>query len=170
EDLEQHALPLLPHPVHPACRLQGARTGAVGADVEGDGAFDGLDDVAESDVVGGTCELVAAPGSAPGLHESPAHQVADNLFEVVLGDVLMAGYFGSARDAAGTVGHVYHRPQRILDLARYLHQAHRSAPAGICPCGMGKSCFTMIPRRRPEKGRAPPASSQRTSRACRSRS
>src|SRR5581483_475799 len=129
EDFEQHALPFLPYPEHPAGRLQGARTRAVNAYVERDRTLDRLDHVLEGDSSGGAGELIAAAGTAARAHQPAMHQVANHLLKVVLGNLLAARDLGAARDALGMVGEVDHRPQRVFDLARYLHQAHDAAPA-----------------------------------------
>src|SRR5262249_18048302 len=121
---QQDALPLLPYPVHPAAGLERAGTGTIGADVERDRTFDRFDNVAEGDLLGRAGQLIAAPGSPPRLNQSAPHQVANHFFQVVLRNLLVPGDFGSARDTRRAVRHVDHRAQCVLDLGRYLHQAH----------------------------------------------
>src|SRR5262245_49896133 len=150
EHFQQHALPFLPDSVHPAGRLQRARTGSVGANVKCNRTFDRLDYIAEGDLRGGARELIAATGAAPRLDQSTPHQVANHFFQVVLGNLLVPGDFASARDSRRTIRQVDHGTQRVLDLARYLHQAHRAV---------------LPPRPVPMRGRrtpARPASSRRT--------
>src|SRR5215470_1179250 len=91
EYIEQHALAFFPHAVHAAGRLQSARAAAVGAYVESDRTFDRLDNIAEGDGVGLARELVTAARTATRMHQTAAHQVADNFFEIVLRDVLVSG-------------------------------------------------------------------------------
>src|SRR5579863_3859154 len=109
ENVEQNALPLLPDPVHPAGRLQITRDRTVNTKIECDGAFDRFDNFAKRNGRGGTAELIAAAGAAARAYQPPAHQIADDLLEIVFGDVLDAGNFNPASDALGMIGEMDHR-------------------------------------------------------------
>src|SRR5579875_776355 len=128
EDIEQRPLALLPNPEHPAGRLQAALLGALDAEIESDRTLDRFDNVAEGDRFGRTGELIAAAGTAPRPDQPAAHQVADDLFEIILRDMFGAGDFGTASDALGIVGQMDHGAQGVFDLARNLHQAHSASP------------------------------------------
>src|SRR5258708_31819000 len=56
-------------------------------------------------------------------HDS-SHQIANHFFEIVLRDLLASSYFSAARHARRMIGEIDHRTQCVLDLSRYLHQAH----------------------------------------------
>src|SRR5262249_40937790 len=119
---------------------------AVDAKIEGDRAFDGLDNLAERNGIGRTGELVAATGTAASAHKPPAHQIAHDLFEVILRNMLAAGDLGTAGDTVGVVGEMNHRAQGVLDFARYLHQAHNSPPL---PASARAAGLSLAPERRP---------------------
>src|SRR5208283_238055 len=104
--------------------LQRARAAAVGAYVERDRTFDGLDNIAKRDRVGFARELIAAARTAAGVDETAAHQIADHFLEIVLRNLFASGYLGAARHARGMVREIDHRTQCVFDLPRYLHQAH----------------------------------------------
>src|ERR1700722_15615353 len=58
------------------------------------------------------------------MDESAAHQIPNHFFKIVLRDVLASGDFSAARHARRMIGKINHRTKCVLDLARYLHQAH----------------------------------------------
>ena len=90
EDIEQTALSLFPYPEHSAGRLHIALVQPVNANIQGDWPFDRFDHVAKRNGLGGTRKLIATARSAPRLHQASAHQIADNLLQVIFGDALLA--------------------------------------------------------------------------------
>src|SRR5260370_193111 len=72
--------------------------------------------------VGG--ELVAVAGMAARMDEASSHEIANHLFQIVFRDLLAGSYFSAARHARRMIGEIDHRTQCVLDLSRYLHQAH----------------------------------------------
>src|SRR5207248_9110367 len=101
--------------------------------VERDRTFDRLDDVLEGDAFRHAPELVAAARAAPRAHQPAAHQIANHLFQEVLRDLLAPRDLDAADDAFRMVRELDHRPQGVLDLARYLHQAHRQPKRVVAP-------------------------------------
>src|ERR1700722_10528827 len=129
ENIEQHPLTLFPYAEHPAGRLHVALAQSVNAYVERDGPFDRFDNVAERNGFGRAGQLIAAARSAARIDEATAHQIADDLFEIILGDAFLLGDLIAAR--AGMIGEMNHGPQCVFNLAGNLHQAHGASPASV---------------------------------------
>jgi hypothetical protein len=124
ENIQEDALTLFPYAEHPASRLEIAHAAAIDADIECNGSLDRFDNVSKGDRLGRTGELITAAWTAAGTDETSLHQVADYFFKIIFRDLLLPSDNAAASDSARIIREMNHCAQRILDLARDLHQAH----------------------------------------------